>query len=172
MRISTFTRGAALGGALTLLCASAAQAATSGESTPLNLGASPAVHAASSGGGSSMLRTIIALVVVVGLIFAVSKVLRSVKGRDAVRASGNGLEQVASLPLAAGRSVSLVRSGTDIVLLGVAEHGVSVIKTYSEAEARAAGIELPSEATADAADPAEKPMDLVLNRLRRMTVRA
>ena len=171
MRFSTLTRGAALGGALTLLCASVAQAASGGESTPLNLGSSPTVHAASGGSGSSMLRTIIAMVVVVGLIFAVSKVLRSVKGRDAVRASGNGLEQVASLPLAAGRSVSLVRSGTDIVLLGVAEHGVSVIKTYTEAEARAAGIEIPSDAPAGAADPSEKPMDMVLDRLRRMTVR-
>ena len=39
---------------------------------------------------SPALRTFIAI------IFAVSKILRAVKGRDAVRASGNGLEQIAS----------------------------------------------------------------------------
>lgn len=173
MRISTLTRGTALGGALTLVCASVAQASAGGESTPLHLGTSTgaATHAASTG-GTSMIRTIVALVVVIGLIFAVSKVLKSVKGRDAVRASGNGLEQVASLPLAPGRSVSLVRSGSDIVLLGVADHGVSVIKTYTADEARAAGIELPADAPDASFDPTERPLDRVVDRLRRMTVRA
>ncbi|MGA9858685.1 MAG: flagellar biosynthetic protein FliO [Solirubrobacteraceae bacterium] len=144
----------------------------SGESTPLNLGSTGAVHAASSGGSSSILRTIIALVVVVAIIYGISRILRAVKGRDVVRASGNGLEQIATLPLAANRSVTLVRSGRDIVLLGVAEHGVTAIKTYTEAEAIAAGIEIPVETQPNAFDTAEKPMDRVLDRLRRMTVRA
>jgi hypothetical protein len=66
----------------------------------------------------------------------------------------------------------LVRSGRDIVLLGVAEHGVTAIKTYTEAEAIAAGIDIPVETQPNAFDTAEKPMDRVLDRLRRMTVRA
>ena len=173
MRLSTLTRGAALGGTLTLLCASVAHAASGGENTPLSLGGTTtAAHAATSGGGTSMIRTIIALVVVIGLIFVVSKVLKSVKGRDGVRASGNGLEQVASLPLAPGKSVSLVRSGSDIVLLGIADHGVTAIKTYTEAEARAAGIELAGDGAPVVGDPTERPMDRVVERLRRMTVRA
>jgi flagellar protein FliO/FliZ len=172
MRFSTFTRGAGLFGALTLSYAQMAQAATgaTGEQTPLHLSTSGAAHAASAGGsGSGMLRTIIALVVVIGIIFAISKILKAVKGRDAVRASGNGLEQIATLPIAAGKSVSLLRSGTDIILLGVGDHGVTPIKTYTEDEAIAAGIDLPEDD--DNFDTAEKPLDRVVNGLRRLTVR-
>jgi flagellar protein FliO/FliZ len=173
MRFSTLTRGAGLVGALTLSCAQMAQAATgaSGEQTPLHLSSGGTTHVVSSGGsGSGIVRTIIALIVVIALIYAVSKILKAVKGRDAVRASGNGLEQIATLPIANGKAVSLVRSGRDIILLGVGEHGVTPIKTYTEDEALAAGIDLPDELE-DAYDPAEKPLDRVLNGLRRMTVR-
>jgi len=44
------------------------------------------------------------------------------------------------VPLGSGRSVHLVRAGRDLVLLGVAEQGVVPIRTYSEEEARAAGL--------------------------------
>jgi flagellar protein FliO/FliZ len=172
MRFSTLTRGAGLIGALTLSYAQMAHAATgvTGEQTPLHLSSTGAAHAASAGGsGSGIVRTIIALIVVIGIIFAVSKILKAVKGRDAVRASGNGLEQIATLPIAAGKSVSLLRSGTDIILLGVSDHGVTAIKTYTEDEAIAAGIDLPEDE--DAFGLTEKPMDRVINGLRRMTVR-
>jgi flagellar protein FliO/FliZ len=172
MRSLFLTRGAALGGALTLLCAETAHAAAgvTGESTPLHLSSSGAAHAVSSSGGSSLLRTIVALVVVIGIIYAVARVLRAVKGRDAVRASGNGLEQIATLPLGPGRSVALLRSGRDVVLVGVGEHGVTPIKTYTEAEAIAAGIDLPEEPPADF-DQAERPFGRVVDGLRRLTVR-
>jgi flagellar protein FliO/FliZ len=173
MRFSTFTRGAGLLGALTLSYAQMAQAATgaTGEQTPLRLSTSGTTHVVSSGGsGSGILRTVIALVVVIAIIYAVSRILKSVKGRDAVRASGSGLEQIATLPIANGKSVSLVRSGRDIILLGVGEHGVTPIKTYTEDEAIAAGIDLPEEID-DVYDPAEKPLDRVVNGLRRLTIR-
>jgi len=172
MRFSTLTRGAGLIGALTLSYAQMAQAATgaTGEQTPLHLSTSGASHVVSAGGsGSGILRTIIALIVVIGIIFAVSKILKAVKGRDAVRASGNGLEQIATLPIAPGKSVSLLRSGTDIILLGVGDNGVTAIKTYTEDEAIAAGIDLPEDE--DVFDPTEKPLDRMINGLRRMTVR-
>ena len=174
MRSNFLTRGVAVGGALTLLCAQTADAATgsTGESTPLHLGGSPTVHAAASSSSSSgILRTIVALIVVIGIIYVVARILRAVKGRDAVRASGNGLEQIATLPLAPGKSVALVRSGKDIVLVGLGEHGVTPIKTYTEAEAIAAGIEVPQEVPEDY-DDAEKPFDRVLEGLRRLTVRS
>ena len=174
MRFSTLTRGAGLLGALTLSYAPMAQAATgaTGEQTPLNLSTSGVAHAASSGsGGSGVLRTIIALVVVIAIIYAVSRILKAVKGRDAVRASGNGLEQIATLPIAPGKSVSLLRSGRDIILLGVGEHGVTPIKTYTEDEAMAAGIDLPEDVDDDF-DAAEKPLDRMINGLRRLTVRS
>jgi len=172
MRSIFLTRGAALGGALTLLCADTAHAAAggTGESTPLHISTSGAAHAVSSSGGASVLRTVVALIVVIGIIYVVARVLRAVKGRDAVRASGNGLEQIATLPLAPGKSVTLLRSGRDIVLVGVGEHGVTPIKTYTEAEAIAAGIELPEEPDADF-DQAERPFGRVLDGLRRRTVR-
>jgi flagellar protein FliO/FliZ len=173
MRSSTFTRGAGLAGALTLSYAQMAHAATgaTGEQTPLNLSTSGATHAVSSGSsGSGLVRTIIALIVVIAIIYAISRILKAVKGRDAVRASGSGLEQIATLPLATGKSVSLVRSGRDIILLGVGEHGVTPIKTYTEDEAIAAGIDLPEELD-DAYDSAEKPLDRMINGLRRLTVR-
>ncbi len=169
MRWITLTRGAALGGALALCCERPALAAApTGESTPLHLGSTGAVHSA-AGGGSSILRTLVALVVVVGIIYAVARILRAIKGRDAVRASGSGLEQIAALPLGPGKSVALVRSGRDIVLVGVGEHGVTAIKTYTEAEALANGIEIPQPGAVG--DDAERPLDRVLERLRRMTVR-
>jgi len=173
MRSNFLTRGVAVGGALTLLCAQTAHAAgtPAGESTPLHLGGGSAVHAAASSGSSGILRTIVALIVVIGIIYAVARVLRAVKGRDAVRASGNGLEQIATLPLAPGKSVALLRSGKDIVLVGLSEHGVTAIKTYSEAEAVAAGIEVPPEVPDDY-DDAEKPFDRVVEGLRRLTVRS
>ena len=172
MRSNFLTRGVAVGGALTLLCAQTAHAAgtPAGESTPLHLGGGSAVHAAASSGSSGILRTIVALIVVIGIIYAVARVLRAVKGRDAVRASGNGLEQIATLPLAAGKSVALLRSGRDIVLVGLSDQGVTPIKTYTEAEAVAAGIELPRELP-EGYDDAEKPFDRVLEGLRRFTVR-
>jgi flagellar protein FliO/FliZ len=173
MRFSTLTRGAGLIGALTLSYAQMAHAATgaTGEQTPLHLSSSATTHVASSGGsGSGIVRTVIALVVVIGIIYGVSKILKSVKGRDAVRASGNGLEQIATLPIGPGKSVSLLRSGTDIILLGVADNGVTAIKTYTEDEAIAAGIDLPEDED-DAFDAADKPLDRVMNGLRRMTVR-
>ncbi|HEX4009208.1 MAG TPA: flagellar biosynthetic protein FliO [Solirubrobacteraceae bacterium] len=156
-----------------LTCASVANAATgTGENTPLHLSSGSAVHAAAGSSGSGVLRTIIALIVVIGIIYAIARILKAVKGRDAVRASGNGLEQIATLPLAPGRSLSLVRSGRDIVLLGIGESGVSAIKTYTEEEAIAAGLEIPSDDASDDFDQAERPMDRVLDGIRRLTVRS
>ncbi|HWE09029.1 MAG TPA: flagellar biosynthetic protein FliO [Solirubrobacteraceae bacterium] len=173
MRSITLTRGVALGGALTLLCAQAAQAAATpaAENTPIHLGAGGTAHAAASGGSSSILRTIIALVVVIAIIYGIARILRAFKGRDAVRASGSGLAQIATLPLGPNRSVALVRAGRDIVLVGVAEQGVTALKTYTEAEAIANGIEIPEQAPADF-DVAERPLDRLLEGLRRLTVRS
>jgi flagellar protein FliO/FliZ len=174
MRLITFTRGVALSGALTLLYAQVAQAAgtPTGENTPVHLTTTGATHAAAAGGGgSSILRTIIAMAVVIVIIYAIARILKAVKGRDEVRASGNGLSQIATLPLGANRSVALVRAGRDIVLVGIAEQGITALKTYTEAEAIANGIEVPQDSAAEY-DQTEKPFDRVVDGLRRMTVRS
>jgi flagellar protein FliO/FliZ len=78
---------------------------------------------------------------------------------------------MATLPLGSGRSVTLVRAGTEVVLLGVAEHGVTPIKTYTEEEALELGLEIPEEEPYGAV-PAERSLGRVADTLRRMTVRS
>jgi flagellar protein FliO/FliZ len=171
----TILRGAALTGALALGFPAAAFAAASGtgESTPLHLATSAAHHSSSSVGSGSILRTIIALVIVVGLIYGIARVLKKVKGADQ-RATGDGLAHLATLPLAQGRSLALVRSGSDVVLVGISESGVTPIKVYSEAEALMNGIALPD---GDATEPAlleagqRTPARNFMDVLRQMTVR-
>jgi flagellar protein FliO/FliZ len=78
---------------------------------------------------------------------------------------------VASLPLGSGRSVTVVRAGREVIVVGVAENGVTPLRTYSEEEALALGIDVPPE---DDSAPAtsDKPSGRVLDSLRRMTVRS
>jgi flagellar protein FliO/FliZ len=107
--------------------------------TPLDLGAEPA-QAAASGGGGGIARMVIGLVVVVAAIWALRWVLEQVRAAREGQSAGAGLRALASLPLGPNRSVHLVRAGHELVLLGVAEQGVTPIRTYSEQEARAAGL--------------------------------
>jgi flagellar protein FliO/FliZ len=91
------------------------------------------------------------------------------------------------MPLGPGRSVHLIRAGRELVLVGSAEQGVVPIRTYTEAEAEAAGLLAGDRADDDAgtgaaasqpalaAAPAAKQLvertgQLVQN-LRAMTVR-
>jgi flagellar protein FliO/FliZ len=171
--VFTIFRGAVLTGAVALGFPAAALAAGSGESTPLHLTSTTAQHSSSVGGGS-ILRTILALVIVIGLIYGIARVLKKVKGGGgAGRASGDGLQHLATLPLAQNRSVALVRSGSDVVLVGISESGVTPIKVYTEAEALMNGIALPDEEI-DGTAPAQITRTTgqgVLDVLRRMTVR-
>jgi flagellar protein FliO/FliZ len=171
MKTFTFTRGAALTGALMLIHAGSALAA-GGENTPLNLsgtGTGTPSHT-SVGGGSSIVRTIVGLFVVIVVIYGVAWFLRRFRS-DRGRATGQGLSHIASLPLGNNRSVALVRAGRDVVLVGVAENSVTPIRRYSEAEALANGIELtPEDFSAPA--PGESRGGGVIETLRRMTVRS
>ena len=117
--------------------------AADGESTKLNIDdAAPGAvrDTASSGTGSMLVRTIVGLAVVIGVVYGVSWVLRQVKASKDDRASGSGLEPIATLPLATGKSLHLVRAGTEIVLVGVSENGVVPVRTYTEHEARELGL--------------------------------
>jgi flagellar protein FliO/FliZ len=170
MKTYTLTRGAVLTGALMLTHAASALAA-GGENTPLNLSSgAPTVHT-SAGGSSSIVRTIVGLFVVVVVIYGVAWILRRFKA-DKSRPSGKGLSHIATLPLGGGRSVALVRAGRDIVLVGVAEHSVTPIRRYSEAEAIANGIELLPDEASPRLDQDERPSAGVLETIRRMTVRS
>jgi len=158
------TAAAALG-ACALACAlvgafaSAASAFTpalkaGGENTPLNLSGTTGTTHTTSAGGASIVRTIVGLAIVIAVIWGLAWILRQVKaGRDGGRDGGQpsaGLASVAALTLGSGRSVHLVRAGSDYVLLGATEHGVAPIHRYSEEQARDAGLLLePAPAPAE-----------------------
>lgn len=119
-----------------------------GENTPLNLNPSSASTShASGGGGASIVRTIVGLAIVIAVIWGLAWILRQVKaGREGgwdSHQSSAGLASVAALTLGSGRSVHLVRAGSDYVLLGSTEHGVAPIHRYTEEQAREAGLLLP-----------------------------
>ena len=112
------------------------------DKTPLHLDTSePVTRAATDGsGGGGIARVIVGLAVVLGVIYGLSWVLKQVKAAKEGSQSGAGLASIASLPLGPNRSVHLVRVGHDLVLLGAGEKGVTPIRRYDEAEARAAGL--------------------------------
>jgi flagellar protein FliO/FliZ len=117
---------------------------TSGENAPLNLNTSPTGSHTSSG-GASIVRTIVGLAIVIAVIWGLSWILRQVKtGRDP-QVPAAGLASVAALTLSSGRTLHLVRTGSDYVLLGSAEHGLVPIHRYTEEQAREAGLILPEQ---------------------------
>jgi len=122
-----------------------------GENTPLDLSPTTSASHSSVGstGGASIVRTIVGLAIVIAVIWGLAWILRQVKtsregGRDS-RQSSSGLASVAALTLGSGRSVHLVRAGSDYVLLGSTEHGVAPIHRYTEEQAREVGLLLPEE---------------------------
>jgi len=133
--------------------------------TPLDLSSEPVQSAAASGGSGTWARLIIGLVVVIGAIFALRWVLEQVRTSREGAGAGSGLQALSSLPLGPNRSVHLVRAGDELVLLGVAEQGVTPIRTYSEDQARAAGL---LDGAAGAAAPAAATL---LQSLRERTAR-
>ncbi len=113
---------------------------TSGENTPLDLDTSTSASHSTSAGGASIVRTIVGLAIVIAVIWGLAWILRQVKvGRDP-QVSSVGLASVSALTLGSGRSVHLVRAGSDYVLLGSTEHGVAPIHRYTEEQARDAGL--------------------------------
>jgi flagellar protein FliO/FliZ len=123
------------------LLASPLAFAANGEQTPLDLDGQSAKAAAEvGGGGGALVRTIVGLAIVIGVIYGLTWVLRQLRASREGAAEGGGLASLATLPLGPNRSLHLVRAGEEIVLVGAAEHGVTPIRTYSEAEARALGL--------------------------------
>jgi flagellar protein FliO/FliZ len=140
-----------------------------GKNTPLHLSTTTATHTANSASTSgSLVRTIVGLAIVIAVIYGLSWIVRYAKSARNP-ATGSGLEQIASLPLGTGRSVSLVRVGSELHLLGIAEHGVSRIRTFTEAEALAAGLLLAPAAESQATR--NPTIAKVLEALRRLTTR-
>jgi flagellar protein FliO/FliZ len=171
--------------ACALLTAPAALAATtttpSGENTPLKLDTAPAAEHTSSGGGG-IVRTIVGLAVVIGVILGLHWILKQVKSSRESTSTGGSLQSIATLALGPGRSLHLVRTGREIVLVGAADGSVTPLRVYSEDEARALGLldlaagdDQPGGWTGGGANPLNAGRGLaagtMLKRIQKMTVR-
>ncbi len=161
----------------------AAKPSGPGENTPLNLPVQTQ-HSASTPGasGGSLVRTFVGLAIVLAVIYGLYWILKQVKASREAGASGSGLANLATLPLGPNRSVHLVRSGREYVLVGASENGVTPIRTYSEEEALGAGligqdVEYDAEGDELAAPAPARPQKSgilikdILNEMRRRTVR-
>jgi flagellar protein FliO/FliZ len=129
-----------------------------GESTPLNLPADDpqALDASASSGGGSLVRTFVGLAIVIAVIYGLAWVLRTVKKSKEERSHGHGLSTAAVVPLGPGRSLHLIRAGRELVLVGVAEHGVTPIRTYTETEAERLGLDPSTIEEGDGGDQGPK----------------
>ena len=167
---------AAAAACLLLLDARDALAAATGEKTPVKLDDVPADRAPAGSTGGSLVRTIVGLAVVIAVIYGLYWVLKQVKSSREEKSSGQGLSSLATLPLGPNRSLQLVRAGRELVLVGVSEHGVTPVRTYSEDEAEAVGLLDPEyvdeEPVAGAPVGNGGAFGKVLDDLRRRTVRS
>jgi flagellar protein FliO/FliZ len=178
-RFSLAASAAVTGFLLSAHDAFAAKPSGPGENLPLKLPVQ-STHSSSTPGanGGSLVRTFIGLAIVLAVIYGLYWVLKQVKASREERASGSGLASIATLPLGPNRSVHLVRSGREYVLVGASEHGVTPIRTYTEDEALGAGligIEGPDEEL-EAPAPARPQKSGILikdiiDEMRRRTVR-
>ena len=163
--------------AIAIWCSAPALAASNfdnkfGANKKLNLTSGTPVHAASGSLSGTIVRTIVALLIVIAVIYGLTWILK--QSRSSRNPSlGDGLTQVASLPLGPNRSVTLVRVGAELHMLGVAEHGISGIRVFSEEEAYELGIPFDPEDldTPGRMGGAAQPAQRVVDALRRLTVR-
>jgi flagellar protein FliO/FliZ len=120
-----------------LLAPAVALGATgTGENTPLSLPADGGAKKVTTASGSgSLVRTFVGLAIVLAVIYGIAWVLKQVKRSKEERGQGTSLETTAVVALGPNRSLHLVRAGRELVLVGVAEHGVTPIRTYTEDEA-------------------------------------
>jgi flagellar protein FliO/FliZ len=179
MRLPTPIRGAAYACATSLLLAlaGAGPAFAAGAPAPsdsfehkaLHLTSGTPTHTSSGSFSGSIVRTIVGLAVVIAVIYGLTWVIRQSRSAKHT-AVGEGLAQVALLPLGTGRSVALVRVGDELHLLGVAEGGVTPIRAFSEDEAYELGIPFRSDDD-DLGARGPVPLQRIVDSLRRLTIR-
>jgi flagellar protein FliO/FliZ len=179
LRIPPFIYGAASAAlSLVLLAPAGALAATgTGENTPLSLPADGGAKKVTTASGSgSLVRTFVGLAIVLAVIYGIAWVLKQVKRSKEERGQGTSLETTAVVALGPNRSLHLVRAGRELVLVGVAEHGVTPIRTYTEDEAIDLGLidedaDLESMGVPGAHPPSRAGAVRWLDRLKDRTVR-
>ena len=124
-----------------LLAAPSALAASSSESTPLNLPSVDQSQAATGGSGGGLVRTFVGLAIVLAVIYGLYWVLKQVKASRETAASGQGLESVATIPLGAEplRFTSSAPAASSCSSASPSRRVVP-IRAYREDEARALGL--------------------------------
>jgi flagellar protein FliO/FliZ len=150
-----------------------------GENTPLDLPTSTDSSSSIGGGHSSsgsIVRTVVGLAIVIGVIWGITWVLKQIKQSREERTRGGSLSTEAVVALGPGRSLHLIRAGRELLLVGVADHGVVPIRTYTEEEARAAGLDVdaadePPSGDGGAGGRRPPTMGQFVDKLRERTVR-
>jgi flagellar protein FliO/FliZ len=134
----------------------------------------------SSGGGSAttgissssgaIARTFVGLAVVLAVVYGLYWLLKSAaKSRSGE--SDDRIAVVATTTLAPNRALHLVRSGDELILLGVTEQSVTPIRVYSAEEAQAMELQLASAAQLPQTPGRPPAANGVIEALRRRTAR-
>ena len=151
------------------------------DNTPLpsditHAGGGGAASAAPSVGSTSgmVVRTIVGLAIVLAVVYGLYWLLRSAaKARNSQ--SDERIAVVATTALAQGRTLHLVRSGDELILVGATEHSVTPLRVYSAAEAEQLELAVATQNQLPArAEGGRRPATFgeALELLRQRTVRA
>jgi flagellar protein FliO/FliZ len=145
------------------------------DTTPL-----PAGVAHSSGGGSAttgissssgaIARTIVGLAIVLAVVYGLYWLLKSAAKSRAGERDGR-IEVVATTTLAPNRSLHLIRSGDELILVGATEQSLTPIRVYSAEEARAMELELAAAAQLPQTQGRPPAANGMIEALRRRTAR-
>ena len=145
------------------------------DTTPLD----PSVAGGSGGSGSpvavgsatgDIVRTIVGLAVVLAVVDGVDYLLKS--AAKARTAQGDSrIEVVATTTVAPNRSLHLVRSGDELILIGAAENAITPLRVYSAEEAGRMELQARTAAQPGAPAPPAAGRRGLLETLRQMTVR-
>jgi flagellar protein FliO/FliZ len=108
-------------------------------------------HVSFSSGGS-LVRVLLALAVVVGIILVLNKLVRGQQSRR-MGASGGPINVLTTTPLGPNRNLHLIRVGSEVLLIGAGEGGITPLRTYDEDEALAIGALSPDAIGSEARAP-------------------
>jgi flagellar protein FliO/FliZ len=149
---------AAVGAAAALALAGPAQAVTDADlrsGIESHGGSGSAVPSVSLGSGDSLLRSVLGVVLVVGVILVVAKLLRANQRRQLRGTGADGLiEVVGTTPIGPNRNIHLLRVGGELLLIGAGEGSITPLRSFSAGEAAALGVLAHDDATDLALAPA------------------
>jgi flagellar protein FliO/FliZ len=141
------------------------------DTTPLPsdvTGGGSAATAAPGTGTGAIVRGVVGLAIVLAVIYGLYWLLRTTtRGR---KGKGDSrIEVVATTQLAQHRSLHLVRTGDEMILVGTSEHSVTPLRVYAAGEAVALGLTEP-EAEPEIADVTTVPGTVVTQRRPRLAL--